>query len=62
LNSDENALCSIFSKLSLYFQLFFDPNQGSAGSIIDNFVTINSFPLKIRLSMAVIFFNGLKKV
>ena len=52
----------IFSKSSLYFQLFFDPNQGSAGFKIDNFVTIKSFPLKIRPSTAIATIHCLKKV
>jgi len=55
-------LRSIISKPSLHFQQFFDPNQGSAGFKIDNFVTIKSFPLKVRPSTAVATLRRLKKI
>ena len=53
---------SIFSKLSPYFQLFFDLNQASAGFKINNFMTIKSFSLKIRPSTAIAKLCCLKKV
>jgi len=59
---DKKSLHRFFSKSSFYFQQFFDPNQGSAGSIIDTFVKIKFFQLKIRSSTAVVIFHCLKKV
>jgi len=55
-------LRSNFSKPSLHFQLFFDLNQGSASSKINNFVTIKPFPLQILPSTAVATLCRLKKV
>jgi len=55
-------LRSIISKSSLYFQLFFDLNQGSASFKINNFVTIKSFSLKIRPSTAIATLRRLTKV
>ncbi len=53
---------SNFSKPSLYFQPFFDLNQGSADCKIDNFVAIKSFRLKIRPSTAVATLHCLIKI
>jgi len=47
IDFERKRIAQYFSKSSLYFQLFFGLNQGTAGFKINTSVTIKSFPLKI---------------
>jgi len=51
INFEQKHVAQHYFKSSLCFQHFFDPNQGSTGFKIDNFVTFKSFSLKVNAGL-----------